>query len=216
MRLSPLNARRWRNFRRNKRAYWSLIIFSLLFVASLFAEVIANDKPILVKYQGGYYVPAYRFYTDKTFGGDLGTRALYTQEDMQCLIYTGGHEDCLYEDPEPLIEEARAKGTVNGEAVETGWILWAPIPYHYDTLNNVGPVPSAPDGDHWLGTDNTSRDVLARIIYGFRISVGFALIVTFFGSLIGVAAGAVQGYFGGRTDLVFQRLIEIWGAMPGL
>ena len=216
MRLSPLNARRLRNFRRNRRALWSLVIFLLLFVASLFAEVIANDRPILVKYRGDFYFPAYRFYTDTTFGGDLGTRALYAQPDMECLIVTGGHEDCLWEDPEPIMAEARASGTVNGEAVERGWMLWPPIPFSYHTINNVGTAPSAPDGTHWLGTDSFSRDVVARIIYGFRVSVGFALIVSVFGSLLGIAAGAVQGYFGGRTDLVFQRLLEIWGAMPGL
>lgn len=216
MRLSPLNARRLRNFRRNGRAFWSLVIFLLLFLLSLFAEVIANDRPVLVKYRGDYYFPAYNFYTDKTFGGDLGTRALYGESDMECLIVTGGHEDCLWEDPEPILQEARDSGTVNGEEIERGWMLWPPIPYSYHTINNVGTAPSAPNSAHWLGTDAFSRDVVARIIYGFRVSVGFALIVSFFGSVIGIAAGAVQGYFGGRTDLIFQRLLEIWGAMPGL
>ncbi|MTH63664.1 ABC transporter permease [Paracoccus shanxieyensis] len=215
MALSELNRRRLRNFRRNKRAFWSLVIFSLLFVASLFAELIANDRPIVVNYKGGWYFPAYKFYPETDFGGDFGTEAIYTDPGVQCLIRTGGRQEC-WDDPEAVSAEAAATGMVAGEAVDKGWMIWPPIPYHYRTINNVGTAPSAPDGNHLLGTDDTSRDVLARVIYGFRLSILFTLIVTVVGSAIGIAAGAIQGYFGGRTDLVFQRLLEIWSSTPSL
>ena len=214
MALSELNRRRWRNFRRNGRAFWSLVIFSLLFVGSLFAEVIANDKPIVVNYRGEWFFPAYRFYSEKTFGGDLGAEAIYRDPAVQCLIVTGGRQEC-WDDPEAVAAEAKG-GTVAGEPVERGWMIWPVIPYHYKTINNVGTAPSAPDADHWLGTDDTARDVLARVIYGFRTSILFTLIVTVVASTLGIAAGAVQGYFGGRTDLIFQRLLEIWGSTPSL
>ncbi|MFD1883456.1 ABC transporter permease [Paracoccus pacificus] len=215
MRLSPLNARRWRNFRRNKRAFWSLIIFSLLFVISLFAEVVANDKPIVVSYKGDLYFPAYRFYPETAFGGDFGTEAIYRDPAVQCLIKTGGRQEC-WDDPQGVMTEAETTGKIGGEAVDKGWMIWPIVPYHYTTPNDVGTAPSPPDAAHWLGTDNTSRDVLARVIYGFRTSVMFALIVTTVASVIGIAAGAAQGYFGGRTDLIFQRLLEIWGSTPSL
>ncbi|MFT4012984.1 MAG: ABC transporter permease [Paracoccus sp. (in: a-proteobacteria)] len=215
MAMTELNRRRLRNFRRNRRAFWSLIIFSVMFVASLFAELIANDKPIIVSYKGGYYFPVYRFYPETAFGGDFGTEAIYTDPGVQCLIRTGGREEC-WDDPEATEAEAARTGRIGGEAVEKGWMLWPVIPYHYRTINNVGTAPSAPDGAHWLGTDDTSRDVLARVIYGFRLSILFTLIVTAVSSVLGIAAGAVQGYFGGRTDLVFQRLLEIWGSTPSL
>ena len=215
MALSPLNARRWRNFKANRRAFWSLWIFLALFVTSLLAEVIANDKPIVASYRGELYFPAYRFYPETAFGGDFRTEAIYRDPSVQCLIETGGVQDC-WDAPEEVMAEARETGMVGGEAVERGWMIWPPIPYHYRTINNVGSAPSAPDGDHWLGTDDTARDVLARVIYGFRTSILFTLIVTTVGSLIGIAAGAVQGYFGGRTDLVFQRLLEIWSSTPSL
>ncbi|MCV2872226.1 ABC transporter permease [Defluviimonas sp. WL0050] len=214
MRLSPLNQRRWRNFKANRRAVWSLGIFLVLFVFSLMAEVVANDKPIVVSYRGGLHFPIYKFYPETAFGGDFRTEAVYREPEVRCLIVSGGLEDC-FDDPEGVIEDA-ADGIVNGEEIEKGWMLWPPIPYRYNTINNVGTAPSAPDGDHWLGTDDTSRDVLARIIYGFRLSILFTLIVTTISSLIGIAAGAVQGYFGGWVDLVFQRLLEIWGSTPGL
>ncbi len=214
MRLSPLNARRWRNFKANRRALVSLWIFLALFVASLLAEVIANDKPILVSYRGEFYMPAYRFYSEKTFGGDFGTEAVYRDDEVKCLIETGGREEC-WDDPQAVRDEAKT-GTVSGEAIERGWMIWPPIPYHYRTINNVGAAPSAPDAAHWLGTDDTARDVLARVIYGFRTSILFTLIVTSVASVLGIAAGAVQGYFGGRTDLIFQRLLEIWGSTPSL
>ncbi len=213
--LSPLNARRWRNFRANRRAFWALVLFATLFVLSLFAEVIANDKPILVRYRGEVFVPAYRFYPETAFGGDFRTEAIYRDPSVQCLIVTGGREEC-WDTPEATIAEAKTTGTVGGETVERGWMIWPPIPYHYRTINNVGAAPSAPDGRHWLGTDDTARDVLARVIYGFRTSVLFALIVTSISSVVGIAAGAVQGYFGGRTDLILQRLLEIWSSTPSL
>ncbi|MFP1642967.1 ABC transporter permease [Pontitalea aquivivens] len=215
MALSPLNARRWRNFKANRRAFWSLWLFLVLFVASMFAEVLANDKPIVVSYRGDLYFPAYRFYPETAFGGDFRTEAIYRDEAVQCLIVTGGREEC-WDDPEGVTAEARDTGMVAGEAVETGWMIWPPIPYHYRTINNVGTAPSAPDARHWLGTDDTARDVAARVIYGFRTSILFTLIVTTVASVIGIAAGAVQGYFGGRTDLIFQRALEIWSSTPSL
>ena len=215
MAMSELNRRRLRNFRRNKRAFWSLILFSVMFVASLFAELLANDKPIVVSYRGNLYFPVYQFYPETTFGGDFGTEAIYTDPGVQCLILTGGRPEC-WDDPEGTQRAAAETGQVAGEAVHRGWMIWPPVPYHYRTINDVGTAPSAPDASHWLGTDDTARDVLARVIYGFRLSVLFTLIVTAVSSVIGIAAGAVQGYFGGRTDLVFQRLLEIWGSTPSL
>ncbi|MFC3057629.1 ABC transporter permease [Paenirhodobacter populi] len=216
MMLSPLNQRRLRNFRAHRRAFWSLIIFSVLFGLSLLAEVVANDKPIIVSYRGELYMPVYRFYPETTFGGDFRTEAIYKDPAVQCLIRTGGREECWDDDPEAVEKEAAETGMVSGEKIEKGWMIWPPIPYSYRTINNVGTAPSAPDRNHWLGTDDTARDVLARVIYGFRISVQFALIVTFVASVIGIAAGAVQGYFGGRTDLIVQRLMEIWSSTPSL
>ena len=216
MALSPLNARRWRNFKSNRRALWSLWLFGLLFGLSLFAEVLANDKPLLVQYRGSLYTPFLRFYPETAFGGDFQTQAAYRDPEVQCLIVSGGSQAC-WDDPKGVIEQVRATGMVDGEAVEKGWILWPPIPFSYNTINDLdGAAPSAPDSTHWLGTDDTARDVLARVIYGFRLSVAFALIVTLTTSIIGVAAGAVQGYFGGLIDLAFQRLIELWGATPNL
>jgi microcin C transport system permease protein len=214
MRLSPLNQRRWRNFKANRRAWWALWIFAVLFGLSLFAELLANDKPIVVSYRGDTYFPIYRFYPETAFGGDFKTEAVYTDEGLQCLINTGGIPDC-WDDPPGVMQDA-ADGDYQGEEVEAGWMIWPPVPYSYNTINNVGSAPSAPDASHWLGTDDTSRDVLARIIYGFRLSILYALIVSAGASLLGVAAGAVQGYFGGRTDLFFQRFIEIWNGTPTL
>ena len=216
MALSPLNARRWRNFKSNRRAFWSLWIFAVLFGLSLFAEVIANDKPLLVSYRGELHLPFLRFYPETAFGGDFQTEAAYRDPEVKCLIISGGSQAC-WDDPEGVIEQVQATGMVDGETVEKGWILWPPIPFSYNTINDLETAaPSAPDSTHWLGTDDTARDVLARVIYGFRLSVAFALIVTVTTSIIGVAAGAVQGYFGGLVDLTFQRLIELWGATPNL
>lgn len=216
LRLSPLNRRRWRNFTANRRAYWSLIVFSILFGLSLFAELIANDRPLLISYRGEYFTPITTFYPETAFGGDFRTEAVYRDAEVQCLIRTGGAVLCL-DAPDEAMAEAEEFGTVEGEPVVPGWILWPPIPYSYNTVNDIqGTAPSAPDGNHLLGTDDTARDVAARVIYGFRLSVAFALLVTFLTSVIGIAAGAVQGYFGGLIDLFFQRLIELWGSTPSL
>jgi microcin C transport system permease protein len=214
--LSPLNQRRWRNFRANSRAFWSLVIFAVLFGLSLFAEFLANDRPILIRYQGAFYTPIFHFYPETEFGGDFKTEAVYRDPEVRCLIVSGGLEDC-FDDPDGVIAEVQATGGFAGEPVQRGWILWPPIPYSYNTVSDIdGTAPSAPDRQHWLGTDDTARDVAARVIYGFRLSVLFALVVTALTSVIGIAAGAVQGYFGGWIDLTFQRVIELWGATPSL
>jgi microcin C transport system permease protein len=200
--LSPLNRRRWENFKANRRAFWSLWIFLLLYGLSLFAEVLANDKPLLVQYQGGYYTPIWNFYPETEFGGDFRTEAVYRDIEVQCLIISGGLEDC-WDDPEAVIEEVQDTGAFAGEEVARGWLIWPLVPYSYNTVNDLGrSAPSPPDGDHWLGTDDTARDVLARVIYGFRLSVSFALLATFITSVIGIFMGAIQGYYGGWVDLI--------------
>lgn len=209
--LSPLNQRRWQNFKANRRGYWSLWIFLILFVLSLFAEFIANDKPILASYKGEILMPVLVDYPEEKFGGFLAVTD--------------------YRDP-----------VISDEIEENGWIIWPPIRYSYGTVNNDIPeaAPAKPswmyDAEtrcgryfggvddpgcgvgnwNWLGTDDQARDVLARIIYGFRISVLFGLTLTLASAVIGVSAGAVQGYFGGWTDLIFQRFIEIWSSIPVL
>ena len=185
--LSPLTRRRLANFRANRRGFWSLWLFLALFLVSLFAEFVANDRPLLVKYEDAYYWPVFVDYPESTFGGFL------PQTD--------------YRDPN-VLEEIEAKG----------WIVWPLIPYSYDTINfNLTvPAPAPPSADNWLGTDDQGRDVVARLLYGFRISVLFGLTLTLASSVIGVAAGAVQGYFGGLLDLLFQRFIEIWSGLPVL
>jgi len=213
--LSPLNQRRWRNFRRNGRAFWSLIIFAVLFGISLFAEFIANDKPILVNYRGELRMPVFQYFSERDFGGDLPSRARYLDVELQCLIQTGGLIEC-YDDPEGLIAQARA-GTVTIEGFHKGWMIWPPIPYSYNTIVDVpGVAPSPPSADNWLGTDSAKRDVAARVLYGFRLSIFFAIVVVAAASIIGIVAGAVQGYFGGWTDLIFQRVLEIWTGIPSL
>jgi microcin C transport system permease protein len=188
MTASPLVRRRLHNFRANRRGYWSLWVFLVLFVLSLGAEVIANDHPLLVRYDGRFYVPIFVSYSETTFGGAFPTEA-------------------DYRDPY-VIARIRAHG----------WMLWPPIPYRYDTINYNLPVPAPapPSWANWLGTDDQGRDLLARLIYGFRISVLFGLTLTLLSSIVGVAAGAVQGYFGGWIDLLFQRFIEIWSGLPVL
>jgi microcin C transport system permease protein len=188
-RLSPLGLRRWRSFKANKRGYVSTWIFLALFFLSLFAEFLANDKPILVYHRGDIYFPILKVYPETAFGGEFRTEAAYRQLDVQELI--------------------RSKG---------GWMIWPPIRYSYRTVNFAlpEPAPSPPTMENLLGTDDQGRDVLARVIYGFRISVVFGLTLTFFGSVIGIAAGGVQGYFGGWTDLLAQRFIEIWNGLPNL
>ncbi len=213
--LSPLNQRRWRNFRRNRRAFWSLIIFGILFGLSLFAEFLANDKPIAVRYQGQIYMPVFNFYAETEFGGDFQTEAVYRDIEVQCLIRSGGLDAC-WDDPEGVYEDA-ADGIVDGQEINKGWLLWPLIPYSFDTpVDRPGAAPLPPNGQNWLGTDDTKRDVLARVIYGFRLSIMFTLIVTTLASIVGIVAGAIQGYFGGWIDLIFQRIIEIWSATPSL
>lgn len=217
MQVSALNKRRWRNFRSNKRAYWSLIIFSICFLLSLFAEIIANDKPILVKYRGEYFFPIANFYPETAFGGDFKTEAVYRDPEVQCLIMSGGLEDC-FDAPEEIINAISSKSFVpDNNAFMRGYSVWPIIPYSYDTpVDRPGAAPLPPNSENILGTDDTKRDVLARVIYGFRLSIVFTIIVTSLSSLIGIIAGAVQGYFGGRTDLFFQRFIEIWSGVPSL
>jgi microcin C transport system permease protein len=209
---SPLNRRRWDNFKRNRRGYWAMWVFLTLFIISLFAEFIANDKPFLILFNGKAYFPAIFTYPETTFGGDFETAADYRDPYLQQLIAKKG-----------------------------GTMIWPPIRYRYDThnLDLPTPAPSPPTWElteqqckaveekkhltgcrdleyNWLGTDDQGRDVVARLIYGFRISVLFGLILTIISSIVGVAAGAVQGYFGGWTDLLFQRVIEIWTSVPSL
>ncbi|MGL5165635.1 MAG: ABC transporter permease [Afipia sp.] len=210
--MSPLNQRRWRNFKSNRRGYWSFWIFSALFLISLFAELIANDRPFLIKFDGKLYFPAFVNYAETTFGGDFETSADYRDPYLQKLI-----------------------------AEKNGTIIWPLIRYSYGThnLDLPTPAPSKPtwmlteaqckpvvekkglkscrDLEYnWLGTDDQGRDVVARLIYGFRISVLFGLALTIISSVIGVAAGGIQGYFGGWVDLLFQRFIEVWTAIPSL
>ncbi|MBO6947935.1 MAG: ABC transporter permease [Rhodospirillales bacterium] len=187
-RITPLNARRLQNFKANKRGFWSLWAFLALFFISLFAEFIANDKPFLVWYDGGAYMPVFSEYAETTFGGEFQTEADYRDPFVRDLIN------------------------------EKGWMLWPPIRFSYDTVNLSlpGPAPYKPTAENWLGTDDQGRDVLARTIYGFRISVLFGVILTILSSVIGIAVGATQGYFGGWIDLIGQRLIEIWTSMPQL
>jgi microcin C transport system permease protein len=215
MAMSPLNQRRWRNFRRNNRAFWSMIIFSVLFGITLCAEFIANDKPILVSYRGEIFVPVFNFYPETAFGGDFQTEAIYRDPEVECLIVSGGIEDC-FDEPEGIIEGIDA-GNYQAEGFDKGWTLWPLIPYSYNTtVDRPGAAPLPPNAQNWLGTDDTKRDVLARVIHGFRLSILFTLMVTGAASILGILAGAVQGYFGGWTDLVFQRVIEIWSATPQL
>ncbi|MEX0304628.1 MAG: ABC transporter permease [Leisingera sp.] len=215
MALPPLNMRRWHTSRKIRRAYWSLWFFAVLFVLSLFPEFIANDKPILVSYRGEIYAPVFKFYPETKFGGDFQTEAIYGDPEVECLIQSGGVEDC-FDDPEGIIAEIAA-GTYAADGFEQGWTLWPPIPYSFDTtVDRPGAAPLPPNGQNLLGTDDTKRDVLARVIYGFRLSILFTLMVTGSASLIGILAGAVQGYFGGLTDLIFQRVIEVWGSINSL
>ena len=193
--LSPLNRRRLGNFRANRRAFWSFWIFLVLFVASLFAELIANDQPFLVKFQGDYLSPLLYDYPETLFGGDFLTPADYKDPFVQELIRTGGDETL-------------------DEGERPGWILWPPIPFSFDTIDyDVATAPSPPDSTHILGTDDQARDVMARIIYGFRLSVLFGFGVTILSGLIGITAGASQGFFGGWVDLFFQRIEEVWSSM---
>ncbi len=215
--LSPLNQRRWSNFKRNRRAFWSLWIFLVIFTLSLFAEFLANDKPILVNYRGEYRMPIFSFYAETDFGGEFKSEAAYRDIEVKCLIRTGGIEDCL-DDPEGLIDQVEAgNGADLGDGFQEGWMIWPIIPYSYNTsVDRPGAAPLPPNDQNWLGTDDTKRDVVARVIYGFRLSILFTLLVTISSSILGVIAGALQGYFGGWVDLIFQRVIEIWASTPQL
>ncbi len=186
--LSPTR-RAWLRFKRNRLGFYSLVIFCTLVVLSLFAEVISNDKPLVVVYNGGTYFPIVKNYPEKTFGGDFETATDYL---------------------DPFIKEQFAK--------PGNWAVYPLNPYGHKTINYFAksPNPAGPTADNWLGTDDRGRDLLAQLIYGFRLNVLFGLALTAIGVLIGVATGAVQGFFGGKTDLAFQRFIEIWGSMPEL
>ncbi|HVK54766.1 MAG TPA: ABC transporter permease [Burkholderiales bacterium] len=182
------SARAWRRFKSNRRGYYSLWIFGVVFVLSLFAEVLSNDKPLLVYYEGGLYFPLFKAYPEATFGGDFETPADYL---------------------DPFIQQRIS---------DKGWAIYPPNRYRYDTINYFAkhPNPGEPSDVNVFGTDDRGRDVLARIIYGFRISVLFAFALTIVGTAVGVLAGALQGYFGGRLDMFFQRFQEVWGSMPEL
>lgn len=186
--LSP-SARAWRRFKRNRLGYWSLVLFCILVVGSLFAEVLSNDRPLVVRYEGTTYFPMVKDYAETVFGGDFDSTTDYL---------------------DPFIREQLSKGD--------NWAIYAPNPYGPQTLNYFAklPNPSPPTLDNWLGTDDRGRDLLAQLLYGFRVSVLFALALTVIGVLLGVITGAIQGFFGGKTDLAFQRFIEIWGSMPEL
>jgi microcin C transport system permease protein len=185
---SPVD-RAWYRFRKNKRSFYSLSIFSIIFITSLFAEVLSNDKPLLIKYDGEYYFPLFKSYSEITFGGDFGTEADYNDEYIISKITNNGN-----------------------------WVVSPLNRYSYNTINfnTSAPNPAAPSLENYFGTDDHGRDVLARLIYGFRLSVLFALALTAIGVVIGVMIGAIQGYFAGRIDLATQRVIEIWGSMPEL
>jgi microcin C transport system permease protein len=217
MALTPLQRRRLTNFKANRRAFWSLWIFLAVFLVTLCAEFVANDRPLAIRFQDAWMFPVFRFYSEADFGGEFQTEAEYDAPEVRCLIATGGLDACL-DDPEGIHAEATASGTIDGQPIaQPGWMLWPPIPFSFNTINyDVVTAPSAPDRTHWLGTDDQTRDVLARVIYGFRISVLFALVVAAISSLIGIVAGATQGFFGGGIDLFFQRIVEIWTNMPSL
>lgn len=186
--MTPLTRRRLVNFRANRRGFWSLFLFLAIFGISLFAEFIANDRPILIRYDGAFYMPIFTAYPETTFGGEFPTETDYRDATVQDLIH------------------------------EKGWMIWPPIPFGARTINYDLPVPAPapPSAVDWLGTDDQGRDVLARLIYGVRISILFGLALTLFSSVIGIAAGAVQGYFGGAVDLVMQRFMELWSNLPQL
>lgn len=186
--LSPIQRRRLHNFRHNRRGYWSLWIFLGLFIISLGAELVANDRPLIVNYQGEWYFPVFEEIPETEFGGFLPSA-------------TDFHE--------PFIRD---------QIEADGWMLWPVIPYSYDTVirDLPAPAPTPPSPDNWLGTDDQARDVTARVIYGFRLSMLFALTLTLISSIVGIVVGAIQGYYGGKIDLIGQRFIEVWSGLPVL
>lgn len=188
LKVSTVNQARWARFCHNRRGFWSLWIFLVIFVLALLSNVLANDKPLLARYQGHWFVPFMVNYSETTFGGELETPA-------------------DYQDPFVL-----------NQLEDHGWVLWAPIRSSFNSINfaTTQPFPSPPSAQNWLGTDSNGHDVLAQILYGLRISLFFGILLTLFSSLIGVTAGAAQGYYGGRIDLIGQRFIEVWSGMPTL
>ncbi len=188
MALSPANQRRWQRFKSNKRGYYSLWLFLALFLISVCSEWVANDKPLLIHYADQWYWPVLNTYSETTFGGDFDTEADYRDPYVANLIN------------------------------DNGWMLWPLVRFSYDTINYnlTVPAPAPPSATNWLGTDDQGRDVVARILYGLRISIWFGLLLTLFTSLIGVFMGAIQGFYGGKLDLFLQRFIEIWTSLPTL
>jgi microcin C transport system permease protein len=188
MKNNPVNADRWAQFKNNKRGYWSLWIFIVLFLLSLVAELWINDKPVMVSYQQHWYFPIVEDIPENQLGGDFDISTDYSDPYMVKQIE------------------------------KEGWIIWPLVPFYYDSINFklTEPAPSPPSAINYLGTDDQGRDLLARLVYGFRISVFFALTLTFFSSIIGITIGAIQGYYGGRIDLFGQRILEIWEGLPML
>lgn len=188
MTLNPINQARWQRFKANRRGYWSLWIFLIVFIMSLGSELIANDKPLLLRYDQQWYVPFLINYPETTFGGDFKTATDYQ---------------------DPLIRS---------NIEQHGWAVWAPIRYSYNSINfaTKAPFPSPPSSQHWLGTDENGNDILAQVLYGLRISILFGLMLTVLSSIIGITVGATQGFYGGKVDLIGQRFIEVWSGMPTL
>lgn len=210
LKVTPLTERRLASFRANRRGWWSLWIFLAVFAICLCAEFVANDKPLLVRFDGDFYVPVLVSYPETVFDGEFETEAEYRDPFVQELI-TGRDVD-----GDGFIEGCEAADPAE---CRRGWMVWPLIPFSYDTIDyspELPPAPAPPSATHWLGTDDQQRDVLARLIYGFRVSILFAITLTVLASAVGIAAGAVQGFFGGWTDLLFQRFIEIWQGLPAL
>jgi len=188
MKLNPINQARWQRFKTNRRGYWSMWIFLLVFIMSLGSELIANDKPLLLRYDQHWYTPFLVNYPETTFGGDFKTATDYQ---------------------DPLIRS---------NIEQHGWAIWAPIRYSYNSINFATevPFPSPPSAQHWLGTNENGNDILAQVLYGLRVSILFGLMLTVLSSVIGITVGATQGFYGGKADLIGQRFIEVWSGMPTL
>lgn len=188
MKLNPINQARWQRFKTNRRGYWSMWIFLLVFIMSLGSELIANDKPLLLRYDQHWYTPFLVNYPETTFGGDFKTATDYQ---------------------DPLIRS---------NIEQHGWAIWAPIRYSYNSINFATelPFPSPPSAQHWLGTNENGNDILAQVLYGLRVSILFGLMLTVLSSVIGITVGATQGFYGGKVDLIGQRFIEVWSGMPTL